>query len=183
MKKPLHDSDDEKPILQLRQLGTVKAPPLLVARVMQKVQEPVPFHLWNWLRTPRHISLRLSPLWGMAAASVVAVVAVTSSSLPVAVAPQRTAMQPAQPNEVLVRFVVHVQGARQVAVAGDFNGWDPAGAPLQAIGQGDVFAVTLPLPKGATYNYKFLVDGKWIEDPMAEARPDGFGDRNSILRL
>lgn len=174
---------NENPIPQLRGLAEVKPPPLLVARVMQKVQEPAPFRLWNWLRTPHRIELRFSPLWALAAVAVVATVIVLKSSSQPLVSPQAASPQLSVENQVLVRFVIHVQGAHEVAVAGDFNGWDPARAPLQAAVQPDVFAITLPLTKGETYSYKFLVDGKWIEDPTAEARPDGFGARNSILRL
>jgi len=184
MNKTLHDSDDEKPILQLRALGAVKPPALLVARVMQKVQEPAPFHLWNWLRTPRKVELRLSPLWAVGGVAVVAAMTLlTSSARPLTVAQPPAGSELSTESQVLVRFVIHVQGAREVAVAGDFNGWDPARAPLQAAAKPDIFAITLPLTKGETYTYKFLVDGKWIEDPTAEARPDGFGARNSILRL
>lgn len=185
MKKFYDDSTDE-PMVQLRQLSGVKPPPALVARVMQEVEKPAPFNLWDWLRTSQRVQLRLSPLGACTAAGAMAVVIVLGASTrpqPLATAPHVSAPQPSAQRQVLVRFVIHVQGAREVAVAGDFNGWDPAAAPLQALAEPDVFAVTLPLKTGETYNYKFLVDGKWIEDPAAEARPDGFGARNSILRL
>lgn len=186
MKKPRDDSADDKPMVQLRQLSGVKPPPALVARVMQEVEKPAPFKLWDWLRTSHRVQLRLSPLGACTAAGAMAlVIALSASTQPqlFATAPHDSALQAFAQRQVLVRFVIHVQGAREVAVAGDFNGWDPAAAPLQALTEPDVFAITLPLTTGETYNYKFLVDGKWIEDPTAEARPDGFGARNSILRL
>lgn len=186
MKKPLDNAADDQPIVQLRQLSALKPPPLLVARVMQEVQKPGPFKLWDWLRTSHRVQLRLSPLRAFAVAGAVALVIILGASAqrqPLAPGPNLARPQPFAQNQVLVRFVIHVQGAREVAVAGDFNGWDPAAAPLQAVAEPDVFAITLPLKKGETYSYKFLVDGKWIEDPTAAARPDGFGARNSILRL
>ena len=84
---------------------------------------------------------------------------------------------------VLVRFVLAARGAKQVAVAGDFNAWDAGATVLvDADGQG-TFVATVPLRKGA-YEYMFLVDGKWMTDPTAsETRPDGFGRANAILRL
>jgi 1,4-alpha-glucan branching enzyme len=84
---------------------------------------------------------------------------------------------------VMVRFTLVAQGAHQVAVAGDFNGWDPKGTVLvNQDGQGN-FVGTLNLPPGA-HEYMFVVDGKWVTDPAAsELRPDGFGRTNAILRL
>jgi hypothetical protein len=53
---------------------------------------------------------------------------------------------------------------------------------VDADGQG-TFVATVPLRKGS-YEYMFLVDGKWMTDPgAAEVRPDGFGRSNAILRL
>jgi len=88
---------------------------------------------------------------------------------------------------VLVRFVFEARGARRVAVAGSFNAWkeeiltmEDAGSDGPSVG---VFVTTLAVPRG-THEYMFVVDGRWIADPLAtERRPDGFGRQNSLLRL
>src|SRR4030095_16222848 len=59
----------------------------------------------------------------------------------------------AQP-EILGRFTLVAEGARQVAVAGDFNGWDPKKAPLMDRDGKGTFAATVKLPPGA-HEYMF----------------------------
>ena len=88
---------------------------------------------------------------------------------------------PAPTTEVLVRLVLIDPGARTVAVAGDFNGWDPGQTPLQRI-EGGVWSATVPVAPGR-YHYMFVVDGRrWLADPLAaETSVDGFGARNSVL--
>lgn len=67
-----------------------------------------------------------------------------------------------------------------VFLAGDFNNWNPSGHAL-ADGDGDgVWTVVIDLPAGR-YEYKFVVDGRWIEDVNADQfQDDPFGGRNSV---
>lgn len=84
---------------------------------------------------------------------------------------------------VTVRFVLVAPGARQVSVAGTFNGWDPSATPLVRSGTADTWVATLALPSGE-HQYAFVVDGaRWMPDPAAPAVDDGFGRRNSVLTL
>jgi len=88
---------------------------------------------------------------------------------------------------VLVRFVFEAHGARRVAVAGSFNAWNEQVLTLEDGGSdgpsAGVFVTTVAVPRG-THEYMFVVDGRWIADPLAtERRPDGFGRQNSLLRL
>lgn len=82
---------------------------------------------------------------------------------------------------VLVRLVLLDPDARSVAVAGDFNGWDPTSAPLERT-EGGFWTAMLPLETGR-YHYMFFVDGqRWVPDPFAvETSLDGFGAQNSVL--
>jgi hypothetical protein len=50
-----------------------------------------------------------------------------------------------------------------VHVAGDFQGWDPAGTPMQEIGD-DVYAVTLELGIGNYHEFKFINGNAWGMD-------------------
>ncbi|HXU05440.1 MAG TPA: hypothetical protein VN903_30990 [Polyangia bacterium] len=52
----------EQPIHELSALRDVQPPPALVARVMTKLAEPRPPSMWQWLRRPFPIEIRLSPL-------------------------------------------------------------------------------------------------------------------------
>ena len=52
----------EQPISELAHLRDVDPPPNLVARVMTRLSEPRLPSLWQWLRHPFCIEIRLSPL-------------------------------------------------------------------------------------------------------------------------
>jgi hypothetical protein len=158
---------------------------------MRAISEPRPLSFWQWLLRPRRLELRVTPmsLMGLAAAGAVALFAVTGAPTrllgghaPLAQGGSESSVG-STTDTIQVRFVLVAKGARTVAVAGDFNGWNPQGTVLEdADGQG-TFVATVPLGKGA-HEYMFLVDGRWVTDPAAgETRPDGFGRSNAILRL
>jgi hypothetical protein len=177
-------SADDQPIPGLAELKQITPPPSLVPAVMQRIAEPPPVSFWTWLRRPRRLELRISPLGGLfvAAAAALCLVAVSLDRSQEGMA--RTTTTAAAPEEVvLVRFVLSAKGAKKVSVAGDFNAWNPQQAELvDSDGQG-TFVATVPVRRGQ-YEYMFLVDGTWMTDPSAtETRPDGFGRANAILRL
>lgn len=82
-----------------------------------------------------------------------------------------------------VRFTLEGKDAKDVALAGDFNQWTPV-ALLPSAEKKGLFTVELPLNSGV-YNYSFVVDGqKWVADESAaKLVDDGFGEKNSVLRL
>jgi hypothetical protein len=169
----------------LRGLRETTPPPSLVPAVMRRIAEPAPVSFWAWLLKPRRLELRLSPLsvgaMALAGAAIITLFAVNGSRREATryVVQVPAAMEGAT---VVVRFSLQAEGARKVAVAGDFNDWNPAGTELVRDGQGK-FAATLRLPPGA-HEYMFVVDGQWVTDPAAsELRPDGFGRTNAVLRL
>lgn len=85
----------------------------------------------------------------------------------------------ASPN---VRFELYAPGAREVSVAGSFNGWRPAETTLQLTATG-LWCKELPLNPGR-YEYLFVVDGKWLPDPKAqEYIPNPFGGQNSLVEV
>jgi 1,4-alpha-glucan branching enzyme len=101
------------------------------------------------------------------------------------VVPLRPASPPAggaPAGVVATRLSLQAPQARRVAVAGDFNGWNPEAAPL-ARGPGGAWTGVLELPRGR-HQYMFVVDGEWVTDPAAPVtRDDGFGHRNAVLDL
>jgi hypothetical protein len=183
--------EDEGPIPGLSSLRDTTPPPSLVPSVMRRIAEPVPLTLWGWLRKPRRLELRVSLLGGAGLAVVGGLVLVLvagswsarHSSQALSVNVPAAASDEAAPAAVVVRFTLVAAGAHKVAVAGDFNGWDPEGTPLvDRDGQGS-FVGSVRLPAGA-HEYMFVVDGQWVTDPAAtERRPDGYGRDNAVLRL
>jgi 1,4-alpha-glucan branching enzyme len=72
--------------------------------------------------------------------------------------------------------------AREVKVAGDFNGWRPDATPLKNTGAGE-WVVRLMLRSGQ-YEYRFVVDGRWTEDPQVSQRmANPHGGFNSVLTV
>jgi 1,4-alpha-glucan branching enzyme len=97
----------------------------------------------------------------------------------VKVAPGR--VEPARPIS-RVSFELVKPGAKQVCVAGSFNGWKPEQAPLSSMGDGR-FVGDLTVDPGR-YEYLFVVDGQWLPDPKAkESVSNPFGGTNSVLTV
>jgi len=86
-----------------------------------------------------------------------------------------------------VQFSLRISNSNKVhtvAIAGDFNGWDPQANILQDPEGDGIWTATLKLPPGR-YEYMFVLDGeKWLPDPNAlRYVKDGFGNRNAILEI
>jgi 1,4-alpha-glucan branching enzyme len=110
------------------------------------------------------------------------------SASPPKTAPQaklpETKSQPAQTQTVQrsVRFELQVPKASSVFLVGTFNDWKPGATPLNRIGT-EKWARELPLAPGR-YEYRFVVDGSWIDDPKAKAYvPNPHGGRNAVLEV
>jgi len=84
--------------------------------------------------------------------------------------------------EVVIRF--RDAGASDVRIAGDFNGWVPdkgVRSLIESDGLNRVWTKVLRLPPG-TYQYRYVVDGEWREDPENPNKAPGpTGRPNSIL--
>jgi 1,4-alpha-glucan branching enzyme len=82
-----------------------------------------------------------------------------------------------------VKFVLDWPGAREVFLAGDFNGWDPAARRMRrAPGRRDRFVTFLELPPGA-YQFKYVVDGEWVCCPTLPRVPNEVGNDNSVIEV
>ena len=85
-----------------------------------------------------------------------------------------------------VRFSLKINDgkAHTVAIAGDFNGWNPQANILEDSDGDGIWTGTLKLEPGR-YEYMFVLDGeKWFPDPNAlRYVKDGFGNRNAILEI
>jgi 1,4-alpha-glucan branching enzyme len=88
----------------------------------------------------------------------------------------------AEPRLEPVRFEFTHPTATTVCVAGTFNDWRAEAKPLHPLGDGRWLKETV-LPAG-TYEYRLVVDGQWIADPLVqETVPNPFGGSNSVLRV
>lgn len=77
-------------------------------------------------------------------------------------------------------FKIHAPDAKSVDVAGSFNNWILK--PMKRGKDGTWKATFRPLP--GIYEYKFLVDHLWMEDPAHQDKvSDGHGGFNSVCRL
>jgi chromosome partitioning protein len=82
-----------------------------------------------------------------------------------------------------VVFVTLYPRAETVAIAGDFNNWQPATTPMQRVGETGVWQAKMKLPHG-TYRYRLVVDGQWQQDPYNErSELNPYGEYNSVLEV
>ena len=81
-------------------------------------------------------------------------------------------------------FHFHHDSAETVALAGDFNGWDPEHTYFTRVDTGAWRAEIEP-PAPGRYGYKFVVNqSRWIDDPgNAMKEPDDYGGLNSVIHL
>ncbi len=90
--------------------------------------------------------------------------------------------KPAAPKLAPVALKLRAPAAKQVFVAGSFNGWQVGATPLR-LAKGGEWQGQLKLTPGR-YEYLFIVDGTWLPDPAApEAAPNPFGGWNSVLSV
>jgi 1,4-alpha-glucan branching enzyme len=82
--------------------------------------------------------------------------------------------------EVEVSFFTST--GQSVEIAGSFNDWRPQTNPLANLGAGQW--VTRLVLKSGQYEYRFVVDGVWTDDPQATERvANPHGGYNAILRV
>jgi 1,4-alpha-glucan branching enzyme len=73
--------------------------------------------------------------------------------------------------------------AKRVFLVGDFNNWSPKADAMKDLNGDGHWSLFYPLRPG-TYQYKFVVDGRWLPDPHnPDSEPDGFDDINSVVKI
>ena len=170
-----------------REAGARKAPVGLESLIMEDVRSasrsPVARAL-DWWVSPRPVRIR--PLIGLAAAAAIGALFFLPSTpfqgggieAPIGATTTMVGEQP-----VYVQFQLTAPGAATVAVAGDFNEWQPNVVLADPDGDG-IWSGRLLLSPGV-HKYMFVVNGTdWMPDPLAEQYvEDGFGNRNSVLAI
>lgn len=81
-----------------------------------------------------------------------------------------------------IKFEIAAPGAKEVSVAGSFNGWRPHVTRLKANKNG-VWSTTLELADGR-YEYRYVVDGEWRDEQRPCARAaNPFGGENALVEV
>lgn len=92
--------------------------------------------------------------------------------------------EPAKGDKVKVTFTLPAGATPdKVAVAGDFNDWDPTATTLRK--RGESRSATVTLETGRRYAFRYATpDGRWFNDEGAHGyEPNEFGDENGIIDL
>lgn len=132
--------------------------------------------------------------WGAAAAAVLVVVVMrpwrpelsrgeAERAFPTSAASEGPVGATREERGGAVRFDLALPSpASEVALVGDFNGWDDEATPMVRRGSDGTWSARVPLPPGR-HVYAFVVDGKrWLIDPLAPQVPDaGFGPTNTVI--
>ncbi|MFD0989221.1 isoamylase early set domain-containing protein [Mariniflexile jejuense] len=67
-----------------------------------------------------------------------------------------------------VTFSIEAEDAKKVSVVGSFNKWNAKATPLKKLKSG-TFKGTVDLDKDNSYEFKYIVDGEFINDSAADA--------------
>jgi 1,4-alpha-glucan branching enzyme len=86
-----------------------------------------------------------------------------------------------------IRFNLHAPGAQHVSFAGTFNDWNTTSHPMKQCGRGKNrnghWQIPMRLLPG-TYEYLFVVDGKWWTDPASNQYvANEFGSLNNVIEV
>ena len=86
---------------------------------------------------------------------------------------------------VSIRFVLSAPEAETVTLVADFNSWSPDGHRLTRNEASGEWEILVPLKKGRSYVYNFVIDGEhWLTDPSAAGHiDDGLGGQASYISL
>jgi chromosome partitioning protein len=74
-------------------------------------------------------------------------------------------------------------GAGGLAIAGDFNNWNPSQTPMTRDDNLGVWRACVQVPPGR-YRYRLVKNGQWVQDPFnrtVESNP--FGELNNIIEI
>jgi 1,4-alpha-glucan branching enzyme len=83
-----------------------------------------------------------------------------------------------------VTFSVEAKEANEASVVGDFNNWNPLEGVLSKLKSG-TFKAVFDIPKDASYEFKYLIDGTYVNDAEADSfRWNEFaGTENGVLEV
>lgn len=152
------------------------APPLPA-----RSQNPRRGRLATWLWVPHRVSISIRPAYALAAVLVFAAAVGMLGRLSDRGHGDAIAADHGRVEAVLVSFRLDAPRAQSVALAGDFSNWAPAYALTRSAP--GVWTIVVPLSPGV-HEYSFVINGtKWVPDPAAPPKADGFGGMNSRIAV
>ena len=81
-----------------------------------------------------------------------------------------------------ITFKLEASEAKEAILAGDFNSWDAKKHRMRRDDKGRWTKIVTLAP--GRYEYKFLVDGQWQNDPSNDQMvPNSFGTLNNTLTV
>tara|TARA_B100000949_G_scaffold192062_1_gene175842 strand:+ start:152 stop:439 length:288 start_codon:yes stop_codon:yes gene_type:complete len=83
-----------------------------------------------------------------------------------------------KPSKKRVYFTLTAPEAKEVKLLGIFNNWNPEARLLKQDRKG-IWRTWMMLEPG-TYEYRFLVDGEWQNDPDAEVVSNPYSTQNCV---
>lgn len=90
---------------------------------------------------------------------------------------------PGKPLQKEIAFTLEASAGATVEIAGDFNNWAPERLELTESLDRQVWHKVVSLPPGS-YQYKYLIDGRWVVDPgNGKTVDDFFGGANSVIKV
>lgn len=99
------------------------------------------------------------------------------------VAPQGESEAVSGQRSVVFAYQPVISGVNEVLLAGTFNDWSVGATPMTDSDGDGIYEAVLLLASG-TYQYKFVVDGTWIEPTDADGYvDDGFGGKNAVIQI
>lgn len=83
-----------------------------------------------------------------------------------------------------VTFTVPAEEANKVVVVGSFNEWNTKATPLKKLKNGS-FKGTVDLESGKSHEFRYLVDGAYVNEQEADAFAwsDYAGAENCVLNI
>ncbi|WOD42164.1 isoamylase early set domain-containing protein [Hwangdonia lutea] len=82
-----------------------------------------------------------------------------------------------------VTFTVPAEEAKKVSVVGSFNNWDEKANSLKKLKNG-TFKGTLNLEKDNSYEFRYIIDGVYVNDEQADAfKSNEFASENGVLTV
>jgi 1,4-alpha-glucan branching enzyme len=81
-----------------------------------------------------------------------------------------------------ITFKLEASEAKEAILAGDFNSWDTKKHLMKRDNKGRWSKIVTLAP--GSYEYKFLVDGEWQNDPRNDqVVPNSFGTLNNLFNV
>jgi chromosome partitioning protein len=91
--------------------------------------------------------------------------------------------KPFEPDKKEVTFAMESSVAKDIYIAGDFNGWEMNDGSRLVRGENGCWEKRMRLPHGR-YRYKFIVDGEWTIDSKNQEREiNAFGSFDSVMQI